>query len=112
MQRLAIYDMDKTITKAPTWTPCLRAWAGANPRRLAGLAATAGPVALYLAKRIDRAQLKEMTQKLVMGSADPAEVERVGAGFAAAISGAHVFPQAVERIAADRAAGYRVVLAT
>jgi len=112
MERLAIYDMDKTITKAPTWTPFLRAWARAHPARLAGLAATAGPVALYLAKRIDRARLKEMTQRLVMGRAPTAEVERVARRFAAAIAGAHVFPDAVARIAADRAAGYRVVLAT
>src|ERR1700749_701029 len=98
MQRLAIYDMDKTITKAPTRTPFLRAWARAHPARIAGLAATAGPFALYLAKRIDRARLKEMTQRLVMGrGADPVEVERVASGFAAAIAGPHVFPQALQR---------------
>lgn len=112
MERLAIYDMDKTITRRPTWTPFLRAWARAHPARLAGLAATAGPVALYLAKAIDRARLKEMTQRLVMGSAPAAEVGRVAAGFAAAVAGSHVFKGAVGRIAADRAAGYRVVLAT
>ena len=113
MHRLAIYDMDKTITRRPTWTPFLRAWARAHPARLAGLAATAGPVALYLARRIDRARLKEMTQGLVMGrSVDRAAAARVAESFAAAIAGAHVFDDARARIAADRAEGYRVVLAT
>ena len=82
MERLAIYDMDKTITRRPTWTPFLRAWARAHPRRLAGLAATAGPVALYLARRIDRARLKEMTQRLVMGrSVGRTEAARVAEVF-------------------------------
>ena len=113
MQRLAIYDMDKTITRRSTWTPFLAAWARAHPSRLAGLMATVGPVALYLAKRIDPARLKEMTQRLVMGrGADRAEVDRVAAAFAASVAGTHVFAGARTRIAADRAAGYRVVLAT
>jgi HAD superfamily hydrolase (TIGR01490 family) len=113
MHRLAIYDMDKTITSRPTWTPFLRAWARAHPARWAGLAATAGPVALYLARRIDRARLKEMTQALVMGrSSDRVAASRVANAFAATITGAHVFDDARARIAADRADGYRIVLAT
>lgn len=110
MQRLAIYDMDKTITRRPTWTPFLAAWARAHPARLAGLAATVGPLALYGLKRIDRARLKEMTQRLVMGKrADRAEVDRVAADFARGVA---LFAGARDRIAADRAAGRRVVLAT
>jgi len=113
MKRLAIYDMDKTITRRPTWTPFLAAWARAHPARLAGLVATAGPLTLYLAKRIDRARLKEMTQRLVMGrGADRAAVERVATAFAGSIAGSHVFAGARARIAADKVAGYRVVLAT
>lgn len=109
MQRLAIYDMDKTITKAATWTPFLRAYAGGN----AGLFGTLWPVGLYLAKRIDRARLKEMTQAAVMGdSAAVAEVETAAGAFADAIVAEGVYGQAIERISADKLAGYRVVLAT
>jgi HAD superfamily hydrolase (TIGR01490 family) len=113
MQRLAIYDMDKTITRSPTWTPFLRAWAVRRPWRMAGLAATAAPVALYLGKRIDRGRLKEMTQQLVIGRhAGTGDVERLAARFAARIVSGKVWDDARARIAADKAAGYRVVLAT
>lgn len=109
MHRLAIYDMDKTITKAATWTPFLRAYAGGN----AGLFGTLWPVGLYLAKRIDRARLKEMTQAAVMGQrAAVANVEAAAAQFAERIVANMVYLDAVARIAADRAAGHRVVLAT
>ncbi|HEX7695668.1 MAG TPA: HAD-IB family phosphatase, partial [Sphingomonas sp.] len=113
MQRLAIYDMDKTITRSPTWTPFLRAWASRRPWRIAALAATAAPVALYLGKRIDRARLKEMTQRLVMGRrpATPA-VDHVARRFAARIVAGKLWDDARAQIAADRAAGYRVVMAT
>ncbi|MGN6819753.1 MAG: HAD family hydrolase [Sphingomonas sp.] len=113
MHRLAIYDMDKTITRSPTWTPFLRAWARARPWRFAALAATVAPVALYLGKRIDRARLKEMTQRLVMGRrAARNSVERVAERFAARIVAGKVWDDARAQIAADRAAGYRVVMAT
>jgi HAD superfamily hydrolase (TIGR01490 family) len=113
MHQLAIYDMDKTITRSPTWTPFLRAWARARPWRFASLAATAGPVALYLGKRIDRARLKEMTQRLVMGRGAHADaVERSAGRFASRIVSGKVWDDARARIAADRAQGYRVVMAT
>ncbi len=113
MQRLAIYDMDKTITRSPTWTPFLRTWAARRPWRLATLAATAAPVALYFGKRIDRARLKEMTQRLVMGRRPATSaVDRVARAFAARIVAGKLWDDARARIAADRAAGYRVVMAT
>jgi len=113
MQRLAIYDMDKTITRSPTWTPFLRAWAMRRPWRIAALAMTVAPAALYLGKRIDRARLKEMTQRLVMGrGAATPSVERIAGRFAARIVAGKVWDDARAQIAADRAAGYRVVMAT
>lgn len=113
MQRLAIYDMDKTITRSPTWMAFLRAWARRRPWRIAALAASAAPAALYLGKRIDRARLKEITQRLVMGrGAASAAVERVAERFAANIVTGRVWDDARAQIAADRAAGYRVVMAT
>lgn len=113
MHRLAIYDMDKTITRRATWTPFLASYAKRRPWRLFPLLATLGPSALYLTKRIDRARLKEMTQALVLGRrAKLASVQTAAAAFGAAIAARDVYDEARERIAADRAAGYRVVLAT
>ncbi|MBS0480133.1 MAG: HAD-IB family hydrolase [Proteobacteria bacterium] len=113
MHRLAIYDMDKTITRRATWTLFLASYAKRRPWGLFPLLATLGPSVLYLAKRIDRARLKEMTQALVMGRrVKLASVEAVAEAFGAGIVARDVYDEARARITADKAAGYRVVLAT
>jgi HAD superfamily hydrolase (TIGR01490 family) len=112
MQRLAIYDMDKTITRRATWTPFLHAYARQRRWGAIRILATLGPVILYALKRIDRARLKELTQGLVMGRAPGAEVERRAALFGQRIVTDDVYTEARARIAADRADGYRIVIAT
>ncbi|MEN2786255.1 HAD family hydrolase [Sphingomonas qilianensis] len=108
MLNIAIYDMDKTITVAPTWTAFA---VGAAPKwRLALLPLAGLATAAYGAKLIDRARLKHVTQRLLLGHTLPetranASIER----FAGRVA---VFPGAEARIAADRAAGYRLVMAT
>lgn len=115
MERIAFYDMDKTITRRPTWTPFLihhsmhhAAW------RLPLLLPVAGIFALgYLLGLVGRARLKELTQRVMMGGhADPDEVARSAERFAAILVARGVYKSALARIAADRAAGWRVVLAT
>ena len=113
MHRLAIYDMDKTITSRATWTPFLVSYARRRPWGVLPLLATLGPAGLYLAKRIDRARLKEMTQAMVMGRrADLRTVTAMAETFAERIAAQDVRGDARARIAEDKAAGYRVVLAT
>lgn len=114
MQHLAIYDMDKTITAAPTWTRFLVHAAKARaPWRLALMPAVALGGLGYLLKRIDRSGLKQYSQRLMLGGAlAPAELERVAESFAAHEVEHGVLHGARERIAADRAAGYRLVMAT
>jgi HAD superfamily hydrolase (TIGR01490 family) len=113
MHRLAIYDMDKTITSRATWTPFLTAYAQLRPWGVFPLLATLGPAGLYLAKRIDRARLKEMTQALVMGRrADLPTATAMAEAFGGRIAARDVRGDARARIAEDKAAGYRVVLAT
>lgn len=114
MQRLAIYDMDKTITVAATWTPFLiHAARRRAPWRLA-LLPVAGLATLgYAARLIDRARLKQVTQALMIGRAvRPGEVAGAINGFATDIVARGVHPAALAQIAADRAGGYRIVLAT
>lgn len=114
MQHLAVYDLDKTITRAPTWTPFLLRTALADrPWRLA-LLPLAGVAALgYALRLVDRARLKEITHRLLLGRVLPAmRVAAAAARFADEIVAHGVFAGALERIAADRAAGYRIVLAT
>jgi HAD superfamily hydrolase (TIGR01490 family) len=114
MPRLAFYDMDKTVTAAPTWTRfLLHAARMRAPWRLALLPAAGLASVFYLLKLVDRAGLKQIAQRLMLGRAvDPAEMAVLGEAFADAVMADGVLGKARERIAADRAAGYRLILAT
>ncbi|TPG42428.1 HAD-IB family hydrolase [Sphingomonas koreensis] len=114
MTRLAIYDMDRTLTHAPTWTPFLLGSARRHaPWRLLLLPAVAFAALGYTAKLIDRARLKQTMQRLLLGgSLAPEAVDLAAKGFAERIVATGIFAGARARIAADRAAGYRLVMAT
>jgi len=110
---LAIYDMDRTVTRGPTFGPFL--WYAM--RRLAPWRALLAPIALfttlaYALKLIDRGRLKELNYRLLVGTAAPNRLERVVQGFAARQVETNILPGARERIAEDKAAGRRLVLAT
>ncbi|MEI9926426.1 MAG: HAD-IB family hydrolase [Sphingomonas sp.] len=114
MRHLAIYDMDKTITAAPTWTRFLvhAAWARAR-WRLALLPAVAAAGIGYLVGLTNRGGLKQIAQRLMLGRAvSPAAMAAMAEDFADAVTAEGVLPGARDRIAADRAAGYTLVLAT
>jgi HAD superfamily hydrolase (TIGR01490 family) len=111
---LAIYDMDKTITRTPTWTPFLAFAMRRRARwRLALLPWAAIAGLAYAAKLIDRAELKQTTQKWLLGGSMAADhVETLTAAFADHVVATGVLDAARARIAADKAAGYRLVMAT
>ncbi|MCW3846676.1 HAD-IB family hydrolase [Sphingomonas sp. LB-2] len=111
---LAIYDMDKTITRAATWTPFLIHAARARaPWRLALLPA-AGLAGLgYMLKLVSRARLKEISQRLMLGRAlSEDDMRAVAEAFADQVAATGVLEGARARIASDRAEGYRIVMAT
>lgn len=114
MLHLAIYDMDKTITRRPTWTPFLvRFAASVAPWRLMLLPIAGFLVLGYAIRLVGRARLKELTQGLMMGNhIDPETIASVARRFAADIVARGVYDQAIARIAEDRAAGRDVILAT
>jgi HAD superfamily hydrolase (TIGR01490 family) len=112
--RIAFYDMDKTITRSPTWTRFLiHAAKTRAPWRLALLPA-AGLAGLgYFLKLTDRAGLKRITQRLMVGKAlSQDEMAQVAEAFADEVVASDVLAGARARIAADKAEGYRLVLAT
>jgi HAD superfamily hydrolase (TIGR01490 family) len=114
MQHLAIYDMDKTITAKPTWTRFLvHAARMRSPWRLALLPAVGMAGLGYLLKLTDRAGLKRVSQRLIIGRAlAPEEMTRVAEAFADVELETGVLHGARARIETDRAAGYRLVMAT
>lgn len=114
MRNVAIYDMDKTITRKATWTPFLIHAAMARaPWRLA-LLPFAGIAGLaYLARLIDRARLKEITHRLLLGrSIPPADLDVVAEAFADSVAASNLFADARARVEADRTTGWEPVLAT
>ncbi len=110
---ISIYDMDRTLTRKGTWTAWLRFWLRTEaPWRVVLLPALLVPVVAFELGLIDRGRLKTWAQQIVMGASARARVDRAAAVFAAHIVAVDVFPAAKAAIAADHAAGRRVVLAT
>lgn len=111
---LAIYDMDRTITRRATYTPFLiHAALRLAPWRLVLLPVVALMMLAYVAKLIDRGRLKEINYRLLIGGAmDPARLDPVIQSFADRQVATNILPGARASIAADRAAGRRVVMAT
>jgi HAD superfamily hydrolase (TIGR01490 family) len=111
---LAIYDLDRTITSVPTWTFFLLFGA----RRLAPWRLALVPLLplLALAKTIglvDRDRLKELMHWTMLGPRLPAaRIETTVAAFADLMVSRHIRPGALGQIAADRARGDRIVIAT
>jgi HAD superfamily hydrolase (TIGR01490 family) len=110
---LAIYDMDRTITRKPTYAAFM--WHAVT--RLAPWRLLLAPLVLltglaYLAGLIDRGRLKELNFRLLVGPVAPERLDRVVQSFADRQVATNVMPGARTRLADDKAAGRRLVLAT
>jgi HAD superfamily hydrolase (TIGR01490 family) len=114
MSDLAIYDMDRTVTRVGTYTPFLLHCALRRaPWRLALLPLVLGSMLLYFARLIDRARLKEINHHLLLGARrSPAQLKPLVDGFARATLANNIRPGARAAIARDHAEGRRVVMAT
>ena len=114
MERVSIFDMDRTITRRGTWLPWLAFWIAREVPWRGLLWPLAGAAALaHLAGVVSRGRLKAMTQALLMGGGPHrARVEAVAADYAVRVAERNVFPAALAQLAADRAEGRRIVIAT
>ena len=114
MSELAIYDMDRTVTKRPTFTPFLLHCAIRRaPWRLLLLPVLVVPLFAYLVRAIDRARLKEIMHHLLLGPRiHPSELKPLVDSFADAQVTTNVRPGAQKAIGRDKEEGRRVILAT
>ena len=112
--QLAIYDMDRTITRRATYTPFLiHAAIRLAPWRLVLLPLVILAMLAYVLKLLDRGRLKEINYNLMIGRAvAPERLEPVIESFADRQIAANIMPGARASIEADRAAGRRLVMAT
>jgi HAD superfamily hydrolase (TIGR01490 family) len=112
--RIAIYDMDKTVTRRATYNGFLMhmAW-HKSPWRLALVPLLPLGLLLYAVKLWDRSQLKQFAQTLLVGR----KVLRVQFArhlerHADLVLGRNVYQEAKWRIDSEKAEGYRHVIAT
>ena len=114
MSALAIYDMDRTVTRRATYTPFLIHCALRRaPSRLLFLPLVALSMLAYAAKLIDRARLKEINHHLLLGAhIHPRDLRPLVDGFAERQVASNIRPGARRAIARDKAEGRRLVLAT
>ena len=114
MSDLAIYDMDRTVTRRATYTPFLLHCAIRRaPWRLLFLPFVLLSMIAYAARLIDRARLKEVNHRLLLGAQiHPRELAPLVESFAEAQLATNVRPGARRAIARDKSEGRRVVLAT
>ena len=114
MSDLAVYDMDRTVTRRATYTPFLLHCALRRaPWRLLLLPIVAGSMLAYLARLIDRARLKEINHHLLLGRAiHPRDLKLLVDSFADKQIATNIRPGARAAITRDHAEGRRLVLAT
>jgi HAD superfamily hydrolase (TIGR01490 family) len=113
-EKLALYDMDRTVTFAGTYTGFLIHIALAlSPWRLVMVIFVPFVMLAYILKLIDRVQLKEINQALMIGSrVDRVKLAPCLESYAEKVMQGNIRNEAKARIAADRADGYALVLAT
>ena len=111
---LAIYDMDRTVTRRATWTPFLLHCAARRaPWRLVLLPFVILSMLAYVLKLIDRGKLKEINHRLLLGGETRHDVlEPLVESFADRTLSVNVRPGAQAAVARDKAEGRRVVMAT
>lgn len=114
MSDLAIYDMDRTITRLGTYTPFLLHCALRRaPWRLLFLPLVALSMIAYGLRLIDRGKLKEINHNLLLGSKiHPRDLTPLVDSFADKQVRANIRPGAIKAIARDKAEGRRLILAT
>jgi HAD superfamily hydrolase (TIGR01490 family) len=114
MSDLAIYDLDRTVTRRPTYTPFLLHCALRRaPWRLLLLPLVLLSMVAYGLRLIDRARLKEINHRLLIGAhIHPRELRPLVESFADAQVRSNIRPGAIKAIARDKTEGRRLVLAT
>ncbi len=114
MSDLAIYDLDRTITRRATYTPFLIHCALRRQQwRLLLVPGVALAMLAYLLRAFDRGKLKEICQALLIGRhIHAAELKPLAESFADATVTGNIRPGARRAIDRDRAQGRRLVLAT
>lgn len=111
-RRVAVFDLDGTITRSDTYLAFLLGFLRTHPQRLVRCVLLPAVLALYALKLRDNSFVKQQFLAAVFGGLSRADMDRAAAIFVERIMATQVRPLALERIRAHRQAGDRVILAT
>lgn len=112
--QLSIFDLDRTLTILPTYTPFLLYAARSRaPWRLLLLPLLLPVAILYALKLVPRRTMKQAMHRLALGGALPErEAARIADRFAERLVEGGLYAEGRALIDRERAAGRRIVLAT
>ena len=109
--RLAVFDLDGTITRHDTLVPYALGFVRRKrPARLAALVRVLPAVLGHAIGRVDRGALKAAFIRATLGGCSREELGRWTATFVARLVAGGIFPQALAAIAAHACAGDHLVL--
>ena len=114
LAQLSIFDLDRTLTILPTYTPFLLFAARTRaPWRLLFLPLLLPVAILYALKLVPRRTMKQAMHRLALGGALPErDAARLADRFAQHLVARGLYAEGVALIEAERQAGRRVLLAT
>lgn len=112
--RVAMYDMDRTITRSGTYSGFLMYVVRRRQQWRLLLLPLVGLAGIgYALRLIDRSTLKAINLRLLVGKRFArAEIAPLAESYADKVVARGVHAAALDQIAADREAGYRLLLAT
>ncbi len=112
--KIAIYDMDKTITRRATYNGfLLHMLMRRAPWRLILLPLLLLALPLFMLRIWDRRQLKQFSQALFVGGrVDLQSLRHHVDSYADKVMDSNIYPEARARLAQEKRAGYRHVIAT
>lgn len=111
---LSVFDLDRTLTILPTYTPFLLfAIRARAPWRVLLLPLLLPVALLYALKLLPRRTMKQAMHRIALGAALPErEAARLADRFARHLIARGLYAEGIALIEAERRAGRRVVLAT
>lgn len=109
-RRIALFDLDGTLTRRDTYFPFVLGLLARHPARWLRIALLPGPVAGYLLRRLDRGALKGAILRLLFAGLPRAVLEQWATRFAAATVATRMHGAGVATLKAHLQAGDRVVL--
>jgi HAD superfamily hydrolase (TIGR01490 family) len=108
--RLAVFDLDGTITRQDTLVPYVLGFLRGKPWRLAGVVRILPVLVDFTVGRADHGDVKARFIRATLGGTSRTELMRWTAQFVSHVVSRGVFKDALERIAGHQRAGDRLIL--